>query len=326
VKKGNSNMKKIILSLASILSVFASVTTEAAPNRFFVDPSFPSEVQAAHELYYQGKFDAMALEIKAALLKYPNDDAIRRDLLSLFDSSYELRGNGAISPDWKLPKGVTWMSAAFKKRMNSTTGVIRHRFAMSINFAAGSDVEQVRVVRYPNQVLIDKQAGIGRVDYADEPNNERNIWVASPNQHDPVGDGLFLFDLKMSGGETLHGWFIGSRTTPSDSPEVLSPTPNQIVTDAQPTFSWKNYVSSDYRNYEVRRVFVAASLANANDDAYQRMSSSKETPPTSIQVDKPLVSGDSVMRVSYRERRTFGPLTLSRESDTAQLFTLKTSN
>jgi hypothetical protein len=124
----------------------------------------------------------------------------------------------------------------------------------------------------------------------------------------------------------MHGWFIFTRMTGAESPEITGPTPNQVYVDANPTFTWKNFVSSEYRHFERRKIFVAAGFADGRvPDVFQFSSKSKETPPTQIRVDKPLVAGDYYMRVSYRERRDFGPLTLSRESDTTMPFSVKTT-
>ncbi|MBS1960898.1 MAG: hypothetical protein JST04_01690 [Bdellovibrionales bacterium] len=312
-------------ALLAFSTLAASVSAEAAPaNRFFVDPRFPSEVQAAHELFYQEKFDAMAVEIKTALLKYPRDAAIRQDVLALFDAAYELRGNGAVNPDYRLPDSVTWMSVADKKRMRSSTGAIAHRFTMSLDHKAGSEIDQLRVVRYPDAVILDKQAGIGEFEPADEPDGTKNLWAAGPNQREALPEGLYLFDLKMKGQETMHGWFLFSRMTATESPTVTVPAVDQVLATATPTFAWKNFVSSEFRNYERRKVFVAVGYADGREpDLFQFSSKTGGSQPTETTVDKPLPSDEYVMRVSYRERREFGPLTLSRESDTAVPFTVK---
>jgi hypothetical protein len=102
--------------LIVVLTLFTASAFARSPVPYFADPTLLTEVQAVHESFLAGNFDQMAIHIKRALIAYPGDLAIQNDVLALLDQAYELRGHEAVSPDWHMPEGITWINVNAKKR------------------------------------------------------------------------------------------------------------------------------------------------------------------------------------------------------------------
>ncbi len=99
------NLKMMMIPMLMLnLNAFAG-------NEYFVDKSMPTEVQAAHESFLTGNFALMAQNIKAALIAFSGDSAIEKDLLSLYDRAFELRGDDAVPAGWSILNEMSW--AAF---------------------------------------------------------------------------------------------------------------------------------------------------------------------------------------------------------------------
>jgi hypothetical protein len=134
-----------------------------------------------------------------------------------------------------------------EKEIQTLNGSIDDRMGFSIDHRAGTQISQLRLIHYPNRVILDKRAGIG--EFADEPDprtpGELNFWMASDYRRESNEEGLYLLDLEMKGGEKMQGWFFLSKPNATESPEVLSPSINQAFETRTPTFHWKDFISSE---------------------------------------------------------------------------------
>lgn len=324
----------LFLSALFVSSAFASDRPDLALERsssYFSDSKTPTEVTAAHESFLMGNFDQMALDIKKALMAHAGDEAIQRDLLDLYDKAYELRGNSAISPDWHAPRGVIWLGVSAKKRFRPSQNAVDHRIAISMDYEKGAEIEQLRIVKYPNEVIIDKAQNIGNWSEDTNPDGTLNLWGAADYQRKLVSDGLYLIDIKLKGQETTHGWFLFSRINATESPEATVPSINQVLSTGTPTFQWKDFVSSEFRSYETRRIKIAVVLRadNVNSNTWYV---NRPAPFSSITVGsegngiigvKALPADNYIFQLNYAESRQFGDLTVRRESGTHVPFSVK---
>jgi hypothetical protein len=332
VERGFIPMKsKIVSYLAPLALAFLQTASAAQNSLYFLESQVPTEVQAAHESFLMGEFDKMAVQIKRALMAYPYDAGIQRDLLDLYDKAYELKGFSAISPDWQAPKGVHWIGVSAKKIYQSQRGTIDYRIGLSFDHDKELDVEQARVVKYPNEVILDKERGVGDWDESPEGDRMLSFWIGSEYLKRSISEGLYLLEIKLKGQETVHGWFLFSRVNATESPEVSVPTKRQVFSTGNPTFQWKNFVSSEYRSYEKRKITLVV-FRNANGVKDNTWSFSHEANLTSATVGtsgegeigaKTLRPDEYVLHLNYRERRQFGDLTVSRESVTQTPFSVK---
>jgi hypothetical protein len=320
----------ILFTVFSLPAFAAKDANSGVP--FFVDPKMPTEVQAAHESFLAGNFDQMALDIKRALMAHPGDESIQRNLLDLYDKAYEIRGDGAINPDWHAPKEILWFSIGVKKMFRPDRGLIDYRMSASLDFSKGSEIEQLRIVHFPSEVIIDKAQGIGMSFDEISPDGINGLWIGADYRKQPISEGLYLLDIKMKGKETTHGWFLLSRIIASESPEVSVPAINQTFSTGNPSFQWKNFVSSQYRNYEQRGEGVNIIRYSPNVTSNTWTINHRPATLTSVTVGagnegetgaKTLAPDDYVFQLTYRERHKFGDLLISRDSGTHVPFTVK---
>ena len=262
--------------------------------------------------------------MRKGLMNYPGDEGVKTNLLSLYDKAYALKGYEALPSDWKIPEGADYLAVSFVKRYRPAQKTIVHRVNLSVDFPVGSVMEKFRLIQFPDRVLIDREKGIGTCD-TEVTNGVDGLWCSSASQNTPHSDGLYLIDFQVKGKPEGHGWFIASRMAGKESPEIILPLYNQILTEQKPTLHWKNFVSSEYRSYEKRklRLAIAEVSASAEPDLWNVPSANAGA--TSVKIDRPLPDGAYELRLSYKERHRFGGLTISRDSDTVQPFSVKTS-
>jgi hypothetical protein len=329
-------MKTLIALI--LMSQTLNVAYAVGQGAYFVSPKTPTEVQAAHDAFLKGDFNAMALHIRDALLAYPGDEAVLSDLLELYDKAYEIKGDQAITPDWSAPKELQWFIVSSKKKYNVSNGKQEYRINVSAGYDKSQDLEQFQVVRYPNEVLIDRKAGLGEITVTPDPSpsspNCLDFWAAADYHAAQNPAGLYLMTLKMKGQEEVRGWFIlGKTANASESPEVLSPTPDQVLTSATPSFAWKDFVSPQYRNFEKRKVTVAVvrCCPDVTDDTwvatrkapFTEAAVGEQIPDAEVTGLKSLPSDAYVVQVTYKERRRFGSMVLSRDTSTQVPFTVR---
>lgn len=323
-------MKLNSILCVTALSLVLSLRAGAAET-YFSDPAAPPEVQAAHESFLRGDFKELGIDIKRALLAYPGDATIQADMLGLFDQAYALKGDSAITPDWKAPEGITWLNVSVKRRHNVESGEVIYRMSIYADLKAGAEAEQVQIIKYPGEVIVDKQGGIGSFEAGVEEGHP-NFWFGQNYQHSmPHTDGLYLITLKMKGQDAVQGWFVVSKLTASKSPAVATPVVNQSFGTGTPTFQWTDFVSPEHRSFENRKVFVSVSehRVDAKDNSWTL---NVPAPITTATVGaglagetgaKSLAKGDYIYQLNYRERLHFGDISLSRECATAVPFSIR---
>ncbi len=316
-----------------VLLLFSASASAAPSTGYFVDKGIPTEVVAAHESFLGGDFNQMGVNIKRALMAYPDDAGIKKDMLGLFSQAYQLRGDGAITPDYRLPREITWAAIGSRKRLKAENGEIQYRMTAWFEMALGTSIEQLRIVRYPNTVVLDRQAGVGdfteTVEAGKPALNTYSEYTNTPN-----AEGLYLLELTMKGAAPIQGWFILANNNAPDSPEVLVPVLHQEFTTSTPTFQWQDFVSSLYRGFEKRKTVVAATPAKApvpgaKDDGWSMNRKSGFTQARVGDVGEgisgvgQLKSGEYTFQLTYRERLHFGDLVIGRETATHVPFSVK---
>ena len=314
-------------ALLLLVSISASA---ASPSGYFVDKGMPSEVVAAHASFLGGDFNQMGVSIKRALMAYPDDAGIKKDMLELFHRAYQLAGDRAITPDFKLPREVTWATVGSRKRLKVATGEIGYRLNFSFDLIRDASIEQLRIVRYPNSLVVDRQAGVGYFDESLE-DGKPVLSGSSEYTNTPNPEGLYLVDVKIKGGEATQGWFIFESNNAPDSPEVTVPVLHQVFTTSTPTFQWSDFVSSLFQGFEQRKTYAAVISAQAGvrDNTWVVNRKAGFTQATvgetgeGVTGAKLLVPGEYLLQLTYRERHYFGDLVIGRETSTHVPFTVK---
>jgi hypothetical protein len=189
-------------------------------------------------------------------------------------------------------------------------------------------LEQLRLVRHPGKVLIDKRAKIGRfTEYApDRKDVEYRFNFHSAEIDQPVPDGLFFLTLELDGGKSWDGWFILSHLTSTRSPKIVSPQLNQVITTGRPRFFWVDFQSDRYAPFEERALLLRLS---PKDQQLTRWSLRRELPQAALSSDplhvevgrdgllsgaRELDNGQYWLSVAYDEIRHFGKLIVASQS------------
>jgi hypothetical protein len=200
-----------------------------------------------------------------------------------------------------------------------------------MDYEKGAEIEQLRVVKYPNEVIVDKAQNIG--DWIEDTNSDGtlNIWGGAEHQRKLVSDGLYLIDIKMKGQETTHGWFLFSHINASAAPEATIPSINQVLTTGTPTFQWKDFVSPEFKSYESRRIKIGIVL-RADNVKSNTWYINRPAPFSSITIGsegngitgvKVLPADNYIFQLNYAESRQFGDLSVRRDSGTHIPFSVK---
>jgi hypothetical protein len=360
-KKRRNEMKFIIAALlAAIPSAFAQTPCS---------PDVPDDVcQIEQAIYVQTDFKNtdevrhLLVSLKDLLIKHDGDSsAIKEHILGLFDQvveeSHEVRApknilaqaqgqpnlfkiydqltayqkqNGPIVPlDWSLPEEIHFLVSDNTRRYDADTDRTRYDLGLFGVLAQGASVEQVQLIRYPNEIIIDKQSNIGECkdgSLADAP----YISCGSDTPNLPGSDGLYLLNIQVKGKPMTHGWFVMSRTQVSATPVVQVPVLNQNYKTSTPTFHWLDFKSSEYRGFEQRKrqlsVFEHSSHSSTQRWSFYEIdpdsSESKTIGVSGATGATSLLPGNYSFHAGFEERWFFGSMLLGRVGTTNVPFTV----
>jgi hypothetical protein len=277
------------------------------------------DVAPAHLSLLQGDFMGMARAIKAALMRHPDDAAIREDLLDLMDQAFAF-GAGRVPADWKLPEEITSFQVGLKRRSGEDPARASHYLFVEYDTPRPDLVERVQVIRYPDEVLIDAKGGHGaRVGRATGLGRSglRGYVLGSEGREEPLPDGLYLLNIKIGDKPAVEGWFT-LHAAASSAPEIESPARNQVFRTPAPTFRWQAYRSPEFRPFEERKLLLR--LFEGRGGWYE--AAWNDYAPTPEQgsftlgegTSPKLAPGSYSIQLMFEERRRFGDLVIARES------------
>lgn len=319
------------------LCFFTAATARAA------DP-----VADAHSAYLEGRFDDMAQSAHAAFLAHPGDQAVRKNLVQLFDAAYAQGAESQIKPDWTLPPGIRDLAVYVKRVSWKNDQSFQYMFAIGGCTDKPGAVADLRLIRHPGKTVLDKTGGLGTWREYEYPKTKKTaFYVKKFVGQEPPADGLYEFEIRLTGdAKTYSGWFVLFNMDAKAVPALVSPEPDQNIAAERPRFSWQPLRSPASRDYETRliQVSVAADASNCEKDyvweAYagsdlMTITLGDYTGFTSVDLDetpqsdaailagrlagnvyhagvKNLADGLYVLDLKYLEAKRFGPLLLKR--------------
>jgi hypothetical protein len=312
--------------LTVLVSTWIATTAGAAP-------LVPAGVQRAHQAYLNGNGKTLLTEIKSVLEQSPNS-AVQKNMLDLYSAAQKNGVLKDLEPNWKLPKEITYAGVESIRRYRVESGRIVYAINASVDVAKGATLEQLQVIRYPNQVILDKAAGIG--DWSSSQNSDDesiNNWGGSPSTISANEEGLYLLNIQVQGQPPIQGWFILANKNSSASPVVIAPKVGQVFVDDQPLFKWTAFHSPEYKSGE--NVNIAMRISQAVDQepevAYWRMKDPKsssykfgdKSAAKEFRGPSSLSPGDYQLTLTYRETEMFGDLQIRRASSTKIPFSVR---
>jgi hypothetical protein len=282
----------------------------------------------AHRSFLKGNLSAMVRHITTVLQQ--GDTVENRNALKLLEKAYAVN-NGNLPSDFKLPSEILRLRIFVRRRLNEDT-----RFRLGIRGATKEKgtVTQIQVIRYPDKVVLDKNGGVGEWnENYDAEDKSYYISLTGAKEQNPIPSGLYFIHMKLSNGKTIDGYVILSNLNASTSPEIVSPYNGETVTTSQPTLKWKNYLSPQHQGSEKRYVSVDV-YENSEVNDYKDVWNFWEEDPHSEQAtvgqkeggagDKLLADGPFSISLNFQERRKFGDIYVSRESQANRNFYVKT--
>jgi hypothetical protein len=327
------------------------------------------DVRRAHEAYLRADFQStddvreVMVAIKAALLNHPSDATVLQNLLQLNrqvtarayevrDASHILsaadgeqslkdaivpyrqfvRNHGEIIPlDWSLPEEMMFPVIGVSKQTAADMGATTYSLNLWSWLSSADAVENLRLVRYPDEVVLDKRLGIGSWHSVESSGDWPAAIEASTGYASaPPQEGLYLFDVEISGKQPVHGWIILSDVTSTSSPGIEAPSPDQVYRSGRPEFHWRDFRSAQYRGFEHRKLQLGVAPEGATDgDRLWRLAiispdfvrATLGRHPNGRGVDH-LDPGAYTFTFAQEERWLFGSVLLSRATRSPVSFTV----
>lgn len=284
-----------------------------------------SKTQDAHQSYLDRDYEKMLGEVKQVLQSPTAPTYMKDNVLQLTEKAVtETRGD--LPVDWTVPSEITKLRVNVERRDRGTR--VAYQFSVRCAEASKGLIKGLQIIKFPSQVILDKEANVGTVDSHFEPSDGNYYFELENDETDkPVESGLYLLKMTLTNGKQVDGWFPLSNHVSTGSPEVLSPSRGQTFTTSSPMFRWKDFVSTIYQPYEFRHLSVFVSRSEPPDYNWEPVSEFYEDDPTTTErsSEKTLENGRYINNIIYREGHKFGPMRILRASSTIRHFFVKAS-
>ena len=296
-----------------------------------VASTFPA-LDQAHEAFVRGDLNKMVQGIRFVLSQDP-PESVKKNAIELLESAYARYPGQNIPSDWKLPVEIRKLK--IQQRRVEAGGDAEYALKVSGNSDQKNRIKQIQLVKYPNQIVLDKEAKVGEWQESVEDNPAEGIYfeLDGDNREVPATEGLYLLNLVMTSGAKVNGWVILSDITSSRAPRVQIPLPNETFTTGNPTFRYEDFKSPEIKDYEKRSAWLAVIKVDPGTHQYDDIWKlyTRDLPKTEVTVGKEadavgvasLVPGNYRFYATYKEERVFGEVRLGRQSVTRIPFLVK---
>jgi len=293
----------------------------------FVNPGFADDLTKPHksdggmnqvnEQFLKSDFKGMLNSMKTALMNHPKDILVQSKVDSLLERAYLEAGNDGLPAENKLASWMTELKVVVSRHDGDTV-----KYALQINGSTRDEIEleQMRVVHIPNQVILDKKAHIGDFDVGSgtDYDAKKTIWGESNRSIQKLPTGLYTIHIEVKGQEPYDTWVILDESMMS-APEISIVTPklNEKIDPKEFSIAWNLPTDSAKRSFETQNLYV--SLAHMEPPAYswneiwdinfknEIPNETKCKPPKSIQDGKRYF-----VHVGLSYNRRFGEIVLKR--------------
>lgn len=239
--------------------------------------------------------------------------------------------HGEVVPTgWSLPEDFKFLVFSQERKLKVPKNQVEYVLSFFGWMQEGKAVpESIQLIRYPNEVLIDKEKSIGSWwgEGTMEGETTKTFHSDTAITNAPSKEGLYLINIKMPNQkEFTKGWVIVSQMAATDAPLVQSPQPGQVFKTPNPTLRWANYKSTKLRSFESRKRLLSVGLI---EDDWKKVWGKSEVMPgneTSFKLGKEnsLIDGTYTFIHSMQERWFLGDMLMQRQSATSSRFLVKT--
>lgn len=298
----------------------------------FASESFHHSVSEAHQAYLKGDGDTLLSRTKEALIQHKNHPLVVSNLMSLYGAAQRNGVFAKRSVDWNLPKEVEFLNVGVQRRYFLDRGRVVFFMTATGVLKQGQAIEQLQIIRYPDQVVLDKAGKVG--EWAEETwQGQPSFWASGSRSPLPVEEGLYLINVQVRNQPMVQGWFLLGEANSSASPAVMSPKVNQAYSTGRPTFHWHEFHSPQAKPDEYVKLSFKVTREGENSDVEladveldPKATSFKFGDKSQAKEYEGLLSlnpGQYHFAIGYQERTRFGDLTISRVSSTKIPFLIK---
>lgn len=290
--------------------------------------SIRDEVVQAHRSYLKKDWKGMLARVKTVLANSESSDAMKNNVIRLVESAnYQSGGN--LPVDWQLPEEVKRLRVAVSR--HDRTDKLSYKFRIVVSTQHRDEVQSLAVYRQ-GETLLDLENNKGRAET--EQDDDGYKLTLSMMQNAPVPEGLYLFKLGLKNGKSVDGWFVLSNHIAKESLKIHQPVVGETYRTAQPSFRWEDFRSSSYQPYERRSIYVSIAKQEPPRYDWEQVFETweYEASLTDLTVGKgpastlkELKDGRYTLLVNYGEISKFGPMQITRESQLARSFFVKTA-
>jgi hypothetical protein len=307
------NFSKVMLFVAATFSV------SAMGEGWFSSSSQPESLQEAHRAYANGDFGEVALKVKE-LIEQSADREVINNAFDVLEKSYLEAGKSGIPTDWSLPAEIKSLHV----------DVVRRQLPDSIDYAfrifgksstSHEAIQQLQIVNFSDQVVLDKNAGVGDWWVSPKPSEQDEFELATYDMALPQEAGLYFMNATFSNGKNWSAWFILSGVLASDTPNLIHPEVGDTLTTSMPTFNWDDFHSPEYQQGEVRSLWLGVSTLEPYKNVFSIWRGNPSI--TEISPSSELEDGKYRINLSYKEERKFGGIWLGRGTSTIRPFFIR---
>lgn len=292
-----------------------------------------SSLDSAHEAYVKGDLNAMARHLRDTLAQNP-PDSVRKNALELLRGAYAKYPDRKIETDWKLPAEIRQLKIA-QRRVQG--GDDRIHFGMKIagNIRTKDVIKQIQLVKYPNEVVLDKNASLGEwsQQIEDDPKDGIYFELDGPSREVPAVEGLYLIHIELANGNKVDGWAILADFLSSKSPVIRVPASHEGFATGNPTFQFDDFHSPEFVDNEFRSAWMAVTKMEPPHYKWNEVWKlyTRDLPKTKLVVGKEeggvgvtaLAPGNYRFYVAFKEEHRFGEVRVGRQSAASVPFQIK---
>lgn len=283
----------------------------------------------AHEAFLARDYASVSSGVRDALADTGTDTIVRKNALDLLaKADDETRGN--LPVDWTLPAGVSDMK--FTQSLKQEPDGYIYKVQIRADIVERDMVQQVQVARFPDVVILDRQAGMG--EFSTGPEDVGFSFDLEREMSEALADGLYLLRLELKDGTRSEGWFIISDLAATTTPRLDAPAVGQTFDHGRPEFVFEDFRSAAYKSYERRRLHINAARLTSSDPGWDlswgfylvdpAITSVTVGPhPNALGVEE-LPPGRYWVSVEFLEERRFGPMKLRRGAKTGRPIYVRT--
>jgi hypothetical protein len=313
--------KVLPLSLSLGWALSLSSCNSASAEKAAVDADGVVALEAAHVAFVKKDLRAMGLAIKDVMFSDAEPE-LKFNALRLLDQTYTENCAYEFPADWSLPAQVSDLRVGIGR--NQKPESVGYKIKITGQLQQADNITQLRLVKHPAEVVVDKTAGIGEWSVEVNPEDPSDIYFElAKYSREKADPGLYLLQIVTNDGKTTDGWFLVTDQVASASPEVVSPSVGQRYHSGMPQFVWKDFKSPEYKPCERRRLSIYVSQLPGEELFWYLYDRDPAITAATVGTDgggRTLTPGRYWFGLTYREARPFGPLSLVRHATTSRDF------